>query len=103
MAIHYDTERQSDLFERKFRGISLDCRFLTILSKAAGLGAFSVRGHIVRILKRLGQTYLLSFVKISTYERVENRKEYQQLCDYQEGLGAWKDDEDHSKVAMSLV
>jgi hypothetical protein len=64
--------------------------------KAAGL-EFSVRGHVIRILKRIG-TDLSSIVrKDFNMNELKIEKNINSFVTYQRGFGAWKNDEDHSK------
>lgn len=64
--------------------------------KAAGL-EFSVRGHVVRILKRIGTDLSTIVRKDSNMNELKIEKDINSFVTYQRGLGAWKDDEDHSK------
>ena len=64
--------------------------------KAAGL-EFSVRGHVVRILKRIGTDLSTIVRKDFNMNELKIEKDINSFVTYQRGLGAWKDDEDHSK------
>ena len=64
--------------------------------KAAGL-EFSVRGHVVRILKRIGTDLSAIVRKDFNMNELKIEKNINSFVTYQRGLGAWKDDEDHSK------
>ena len=64
--------------------------------KAAGL-EFSVRGHVVRILKRIGTDLSAIVRKNFNMNELKIEKNINSFVTYQRGLGAWKDDEDHSK------
>lgn len=64
--------------------------------KAAGL-EFSVRGHVVRILKRIGTDLSTIVRKDFNMNELKIEKNINSFVTYQRGLGAWKDDEDHSK------
>ena len=64
--------------------------------KAAGL-EFSVRGHVVRILKRIGTDLSAIVRKDFNMNELKIEKDINSFVTYQRGLGAWKDDEDHSK------
>ena len=64
--------------------------------KAAGL-EFSVRGHVVRILKRVGTDLSTIVRKDFNMNELKIEKDINSFVTYQRGLGAWKDDEDHSK------
>ena len=64
--------------------------------KAAGL-EFSVRGHIIRILKRVGTDLSTIVRKDFNMNELKIEKDINGFVTYQRGLGAWKDDEDHSK------
>lgn len=64
--------------------------------KAAGL-EFSVRGHVVRILKRVGTDLSAIVRKDFNMNELKIEKNINSFVTYQRGLGAWKDDEDHSK------
>lgn len=64
--------------------------------KAAGL-EFSVRGHVVRILKRIGTDLSAIVRKDFNMNEMKIEKDINSFVTYQRGLGAWKDDEDHSK------
>ena len=64
--------------------------------KAAGL-EFSVRGHVVRILKRIGTDLSAIVRKDLNMNELKIEKNINSFVTYQRGLGAWKDDEDHSK------
>ena len=64
--------------------------------KAAGL-EFSVRGHVIRILKRVGTDLSTIVRKDFNMNELKIEKDINSFVTYQRGLGAWKDDEDHSK------
>ncbi|MFS9251785.1 phage tail protein [Streptococcus infantis] len=64
--------------------------------KAAGL-EFSVRGHVIRILKRIGTDLSTIVRKDFNMNELKIEKNINSFVTYQRGLGAWKDDEDHSK------
>lgn len=64
--------------------------------KAAGL-EFSVRGHVVRILKRIGTDLSTIVRKDFNMNELKIEKNINSFVTYQRGIGAWKDDEDHSK------
>ena len=64
--------------------------------KAAGL-EFSVRGHVIRILKRIGTDLSTIVRKDFNMNELKIEKDINSFVTYQRGLGAWKDDEDHSK------
>ena len=64
--------------------------------KTAGL-EFSVRGHVVRILKRIGTDLSTIVRKDFNMNELKIEKDINSFVTYQRGLGAWKDDEDHSK------
>lgn len=64
--------------------------------KATGL-EFSVRGHVVRILKRIGTDLSAIVRKDFNMNELKIEKNINSFVTYQRGLGAWKDDEDHSK------
>lgn len=64
--------------------------------KTAGL-EFSVRGHVVRILKRIGTDLSAIVRKDFNMNELKIEKNINSFVTYQRGLGAWKDDEDHSK------
>ena len=64
--------------------------------KAAGL-EFSVRGHVIRILKRIGTDLSTIVRKDFNMNELKIEKNINSFATYQRGLGAWKDDEDHSK------
>ena len=64
--------------------------------KAAGL-EFSVRGHVVRILKQIGTDLSAIVRKDFNMNELKIEKNINSFVTYQRGLGAWKDDEDHSK------
>ena len=64
--------------------------------KAAGL-EFSVRGHVVRILKRIGTDLSTIVRKDFNMNELKIEKDINSFVTYQRGFGAWKDDEDHSK------
>ena len=64
--------------------------------KTAGL-EFSVRGHVVRILKRIGTDLSTIVRKDFNMNELKIEKNINSFVTYQRGLGAWKDDEDHSK------
>ena len=64
--------------------------------KAAGL-EFSVRGHVVRILKRVGTDLSAIVRKNFNMNELKIEKNINSFVTYQRGLGAWKNDEDHSK------
>jgi hypothetical protein len=64
--------------------------------KAAGL-EFSVRGHVIRILKRIGTDLSAIVRKDFNMNELKIEKNINSFVTYQRGLGAWKDDEDHSK------
>ena len=64
--------------------------------KAAGL-EFSVRGHVVRILKRIGTDLSAIVRKNFNMNELKIEKNINSFVTYQRGLGAWKDDEDHSQ------
>ena len=64
--------------------------------KAAGL-EFSVRGHVVRILKRIGTDLSTIVRKDFNMNELKIEKDINSFVTYQRGLGAWKDDEDRSK------
>ena len=64
--------------------------------KAAGL-EFSVRGHVVRVLKRIGTDLSAIVRKNFNMNELKIEKNINSFVTYQRGLGAWKDDEDHSK------
>lgn len=64
--------------------------------KAAGL-EFSVRGHVVRILKRIGIDLSAIVRKDFNMNELKIEKNINSFVTYQRGLGAWKDDEDHLK------
>ena len=64
--------------------------------KAAGL-EFSVRGHVVQILKRIGTDLSTIVRKDFNMNELKIEKDINSFVTYQRGLGAWKDDEDHSK------
>ena len=64
--------------------------------KAVGL-EFSVRGHVVRILKRIGIDLSTIVRKDFNMNELKIEKDINSFVTYQRGLGAWKDDEDHSK------
>lgn len=64
--------------------------------KAAGL-EFSVRGHVVHILKRIGTDLSAIVRKDFNMNELKIEKNINSFVTYQRGLGAWKDDEDHSK------
>lgn len=64
--------------------------------KAAGL-EFSVRGHVVRILKRIGTDLSAIVRKDFNMNELKIEKNINSFVTYQRGLGAWEDDEDHSK------
>jgi hypothetical protein len=64
--------------------------------KVAGL-EFSVRGHVVRILKRIGTDLSTIVRKDFNMNELKIEKNINSFVTYQRGIGAWKDDEDHSK------
>ena len=64
--------------------------------KAAGL-EFSVRGHVVRILKRVGTDLSAIVRKNFNMNELKIEKNINSFVTYQRGLGDWKNDEDHSK------
>lgn len=64
--------------------------------KTAGL-EFSVRGHVIRILKRVGTDLSTIVRKDFNMNELKIEKDINSFVTYQRGLGAWKDDEDHSK------
>lgn len=64
--------------------------------KTVGL-EFSVRGHVVRILKRIGTDLSTIVRKDFNMNELKIEKDINSFVTYQRGLGAWKDDEDHSK------
>ena len=64
--------------------------------KTAGL-EFSVRGHVIRILKRIGTDLSTIVRKDFNMNELKIEKDINSFVTYQRGLGAWKDDEDHSK------
>lgn len=64
--------------------------------KTTGL-EFSVRGHVVRILKRIGTDLSAIVRKDFNMNELKIEKNINSFVTYQRGLGAWKDDEDHSK------
>lgn len=64
--------------------------------KSAGL-EFSVRGRVVRILKRVGTDLSAIVRKDFNMNELKIEKDINSFVTYQRGLGAWKDDEDHSK------
>ena len=64
--------------------------------KAAGL-EFSVRGHVVRILKRIGTDLSTIVRKDFNMNELKIEKDINSFVTYQRGIGAWKDDADHSK------
>lgn len=64
--------------------------------KAAGL-EFSVRGHVIRILKRVGTDLSTIVRKDFNMNELKIEKDINSFVTYQRGIGAWKDDEDHSK------
>ena len=64
--------------------------------KAAGL-EFSVRGRVVRILKQIGTDLSAIVRKDFNMNELKIEKNINSFVTYQRGLGAWKDDEDHSK------
>lgn len=64
--------------------------------KATGL-EFFVRGHVVRILKRIGTDLSTIVRKDFNMNELKIEKDINSFVTYQRGLGAWKDDEDHSK------
>lgn len=64
--------------------------------KSAGL-EFSVRGHVVRILRRIGTDLSAIVRKDFNMNELKIEKNINSFVTYQRGLGAWKDDEDHSK------
>ena len=70
--------------------------------KAAGL-EFSVRGHVVRILKQIGTDLSAIVRKDFNMNELKIEKNINSFVTYQRGLGAWKDDEDHSKGRYESV
>ena len=64
--------------------------------KTTGL-EFSVRGHVVRILKQIGTDLSTIVRKDFNMNELKIEKDINSFVTYQRGLGAWKDDEDHSK------
>lgn len=97
----YRNEVKRYAFEKQSFGLKSRLSLFNDIVKQANV-EFVIHGRVVRILNQSGSDLTTVVRKNFNMNELQIEKDIQEFSTYQEGFGAWNDDQDHSKGRLRV-